>query len=384
VRIALIIERFDPMRGGRETSTAQIATAIARKGHDVTILCQEADCRPEGVWIREFGRRGIGRGVRLRNFVKDVRAAMRDEEFDVFHATLPVPGADIYQPRGGTIAGNRAARLGTTSGPRSIAVRVSYSVDSHRRVLGRLEKEVLAGPAVVLPNSEMIRREIEEHYGRTRNVRVIFNGVDVPEASDDQRAAWRRDVREQLAIDPDDVVYLSVATNFRLKGCDMAIEAFTSWHREGSPPAHLVILGPSRPQEHLRALDGDVSNRVHILPPDPEVFRWYSASDVCVLLSWYDACSRVVLEATRWGLPSITTTHNGAAEALAGGAGITVERPDDLPAVSKAMKKLADPAERRRRRNACRSIADRLSMERHVEELLAVYEETVGRRPDRD
>ena len=38
MKIALVIERMDPQRGGREVSTAQVAVALSRRGHEVTVL----------------------------------------------------------------------------------------------------------------------------------------------------------------------------------------------------------------------------------------------------------------------------------------------------------------------------------------------------------
>jgi glycosyltransferase involved in cell wall biosynthesis len=118
---------------------------------------------------------------------------------------------------------------------------------------------------------------------------------------------------------------------------------------------------------------------VHFRPATSDIFPWYSAADVCVLLSWYDACSRVVLEATQVGIPSITTVFNGAAEALARGAGIVVAGPRDTDAVAAAMAELGDPQKRARRVEACRAAAPQLRMQRHVDELLSLYEEVLER-----
>jgi UDP-glucose:(heptosyl)LPS alpha-1,3-glucosyltransferase len=96
---------------------------------------------------------------------------------------------------------------------------------------------------------------------------------------------------------------------------------------------------------------------------------------VNILLSWYDPCSRVVLEATRWGVPSITTTYNGAAEVLAQGCGIVVESPLDIQGAVAAMEKLADPSLRAQMSRKCLSASPRLSIERHVDELIRCYQE---------
>ena len=106
-----------------------------------------------------------------------------------------------------------------------------------------------------------------------------------------------------------------------------------------------------------------------------DIFRYYSAADVVLLLSWQDACSRVILEAVRWGVPSITTRYNGAAEVLAEGAGIVVESPDDSAGVAAALATMCDPASRAHMRRACLAKADYLSIRRHVDELEALYRE---------
>ena len=123
----------------------------------------------------------------------------------------------------------------------------------------------------------------------------------------------------------------------------------------------------------------EVGSQVVFAPPSEEVFSWYAAADACVLLSWYDPCSRVVLEATRFGLPSITTRFNGAAEILAGGRGIVVDSPRDTNAIVSAMAVMTDPTRRAEMAAACEDVSGQLSMDRHVEQLLAAYEEVAGR-----
>jgi glycosyltransferase involved in cell wall biosynthesis len=105
----------------------------------------------------------------------------------------------------------------------------------------------------------------------------------------------------------------------------------------------------------------------------------YSAADAVVLLSWQDACSRVILEAIRWRLASLTTRFNGAAELLARGAGKVVESPRDRAAVVAAMERLADPSRRREMSAACREIADFVGVARHVDELEGIYREVARR-----
>lgn len=384
MRIALVIERMDLSRGGRETSTAQIAEALAARGHEVAIICQSGSWKPAGVQILELGRRGLLRVQQLRNFIADAAEEISGRRYGVVHAMLPVPGADVYQPRGGTAGGRRQAGRRRRSAAANLAAKSAEALNLWRREMAELERRVVADQKVMcLAVSEMVAREFADHYGRTGRVRVIYNAVDVPERSDDQWSDRRRQLRFRMDIGPDDPVFLTIARNFRLKAVDRAIIAFAEWFHshDGRVNGRLVVVGRDTVESYQRCAGlRDVGRQVVFVPYTEEVFQWYSAADVCILLSWYDPCSRVVLEATRWGIPSITTVYNGAAEILSGGAGIVVSSPKDTRAIVRAMDALADRERRRACTEACLRVADKLSMDRHVDELLSAYREVAPRK----
>lgn len=254
--------------------------------------------------------------------------------------------------------------------------RLGSSLNEHRRLLATLEREVIVNDeTLLLPVSNMVAEEIAHYFGRTSRVIVVPNGVAVPDVPPLQREQWRRELREQLGATDEETLFLTVAKNYRLKGVDRAVHAFAhAFPAESVPPARLLCLGQDdAPKIQRLAARLGAASRVATLPTTSDIFRWYSAADVCVLLSWYDAASRVVLEATCWGVPSITTTYNGAAEVLANGAGIVVERPDALEDVAQAMRTLADPQQREGRKLACPAAAAELTIEHHVEGLLKAY-----------
>lgn len=377
MRIALIIEHLDPARGGRETSTAQIAAELLRRGLSVTVLCQSCPAVPRGVSVRLLPGRGLTRADRLRHFVDQVQRVLAEESYDISHAMLPVPGATVYQPRGGTRPGLREARRRRSTPPAFALARLGEALDAHRRLLASLERKVFSDSrTLLLPNSEMVAEEIRRYFGRSEGVIVVPNGVDVPDVSPEQRENWRRLRRAELGLGDSETLFLTAATHYRLKGVDWAVRAFARAFPAGSPRrGRLVCLGQANASA-LRRLAARLgaARQITFLPHSPEIFSWYSAADVCVLLSWYDAASRVVLEATRWGLPAVTTTYNGAAEALAGGAGIVVERPDATEEVAAALQTLGDPAVRAAYRRAALAVSDRLTLSHHVDGLLRAYQ----------
>jgi len=401
MKIALVIERMDAARGGRETSTAQLADALARAGQDVTILCQSGQA-PSGVQLRVLPARGLTRRARLQHFA-DAIAAIAGE-FDIVHAMLPLPSANVIQLRSGTVPGQAAAarrRRGPVLGPLLDAL---TPFNRQRRFMGRLEARQMADPRVLmLPVSQMVADEIARHYGRRDNVRVIYNAVTPPPIPPSRQRELRQQLRSQLNLTDDETLFLIVAKNYVLKGVAETIEAFARWHRQASrqtspqasqPPAprrgRLIVIGRDRVEceGYIRhaAMRG-VGHACHFLGHDPDVARWYAAADVNILLSWYDPCSRVVLEAACLGLPSITTAQNGAAEILTENetdssitAGIVVDSPHDTNGIVAAMHALSDPTTRATMREKCLALIPKLAMSRHVEELLDAYQ-TVARNP---
>jgi glycosyltransferase involved in cell wall biosynthesis len=246
MKIALVIEQMDTARGGREVSTAQIAGALARRGQQVTVICQRSRWQCEGVAVHALGTRGLVRTSRFRNFVADVGRYLRENRFDVVHTVAPVPGANFYQPRGGTLPGNAVARE-RQGGGAALRQRLLGGLYVHRRMLGEMERRLVEDPRVTcLAVSEMVAEEFRVHYGRRDRLRVVYNGVDVPEASPSQREAWRAERRATLGVTEQDTVFLCVAQNFSLKGVEQAMGHFLRWCDSRGPragKARLVVVG---------------------------------------------------------------------------------------------------------------------------------------------
>lgn len=379
MRIALILEHMDPSRGGREVYTDWVAAALAARGHDVTVICMSASWGREGVAVRELGRRGRVPSRYLRNFMSDVRAEIGSGRYDVTHAMLPVEGVDVYQPHAGTMPQRREASLRWRRGVFWLSAAITGRMNLYRRLLAGVERRVVADRRTVcLCVSGMVADQFRRFFGRTEGVRVAFNGVQVPAAGGEQRCAWRRRRREEIGAGASDVVVLCVASNLRLKGVPEAAAAFGLWQgqagRGGGDRFVSVGLRTTR-RERRRVVRWMDARQAVLVGPTADVFSWYAAADVCVLLSWYDSCSLTVLEALRWGVPAITTSYNGAAEVLSDGAGVVVATPADVQAAAEAMALLAEPARRREASRACRAKAEWLSVDRHVDDLLAVYAE---------
>ncbi len=379
MRIALVIEAMDVGRGGREVSTSQIATELANRGHDVTILCEFGHHFDERVKIAPLGKRGMGKAGRLKAFAHAVEMFVTVNDFDIVHSMLALPGTNVYQLRSGTVPGMLAAKEYSRGMLGSLAGMVTDRVNAKRRLMRKLEADLMADPDVMcLPVSRHVAEEIRCYYGPRPNVRVVYNAADCPDPDMPERAQWRAEQRKVIGAKDDETVFLTIATNFRLKGVQYAISALGKLNDDlPDAGARMVVVGKEDDEAYRSwAERRGVAGRVHFSPPTREVWRWYAAADAVVLLSWYDPCSRVVLEALRWGIPAMTTRLNGASEVL-NAAGVTVDLPCNVEAVADGMATMCSPQTRQEMARHARKIGDGLTMARHVDKLEQVYREVM-------
>ena len=83
-------------------STAQVASELSARGHEVSVFCRSADSAAS---FRVVCLPGLPRGKRaaLEHFIGQCRHVIDSGAFDVTHSVLPIPGASVYQPRGGIL-----------------------------------------------------------------------------------------------------------------------------------------------------------------------------------------------------------------------------------------------------------------------------------------
>jgi len=151
--------------------------------------------------------------------------------------------------------------------------------------------------------------------------------VALPEAA--ERASVRERLRRELGIGASDRVVIFAGHNFRRKGLVRLLEAMAlpeaaAWQ--------LIVAGKdfAGPYQRRAKLLG-LSSRAQFLGPRPDVRQLYLAADVGALPTYYDPCSRVILEALSLGVPAITTRCDGSADAICDGETGFVVSPPDAP-----------------------------------------------------
>lgn len=372
MRIGLILEQFDPARGGLEHWTWQYARMLKQRGHEVHVVAFEfyAGTKEDGVVPHrlEMPKSRLARAEAIAGYLPSMTV-------DVTHDMGIGWSADVIHPHGGSTKALWEHNLLRIPKWRQIR----FWREKRYRELEELEKRQHGNEsAVIVAVSRMVARHFEQyHHLPPSRVRVIYNGVDAQRFSP-APPARRGEARQSLGLG-DETLFLMLAHNLLLKNADATMRAMARLVR--SQRCRLVIAGGKRPDRFVRlAQKLNLSEFVTFLG-NVDPIPYYAAADVFVHPTWYDPCSLVTLEAAACGLPVITTRYNGMSELMTDGReGFVLDEPGDINALAIRMKSLIAPELRNRMGAAGRLLAEGNPFEKQTDEFLRLYQEILERR----
>lgn len=364
MKLALVLDRFDPDRGGLEHWAWQWATWLLDRGHEVHVVAAEAAGVPgrEGLAVRAIGGPPGGDGGR-HAFAERMAEHLSRVEADVVHDLGVGWRCDILQPQFGTRLADDRRALASLRFARRLTARLSTRRRRRLADIRRLERRQYAegGPRVIAV-SRMTRDDLVAAHGiAAGSVEVIHNGVDVARFMP-PGAAVRAEARRRFGAE-DGLLLLFAGHNFRLKGLDTVLKAMGRLRRVD---VRLLVVGrgPVAPYARLARRLG-VGARVSFAGWIADIRQAYAAADAFVQPTFYDPCSLVALEAAASRLPVLTTRFNGASELFRDGesAWILGESTDDRGAAER-IESWFDPACRVRMADAARAVAEASSHDR--------------------
>ncbi|GLI00159.1 glycosyltransferase [Phytohabitans aurantiacus] len=229
-----------------------------------------------------------------------------------------------------------------------------------------------AAHVIVAPTAGALRRCRMD--GFADRVRVIATPASLPPA-----AMTGAEFRARHGIARDASVVLFVGRLSAEKGIKLLIEAF-ALVRQRVPAATLLLVGPSDGRLRLRRLLDRSGLAAHTVTTGAlggaDVHAAYAASDVFAFPSATDTQGIVLHEASLAGVPIVMTDRLlHASHPLAGAMCLTEPAPEAFAASLAAL--LTAPAEARHRGQHGRSIAERSTSDRFVDETLEAYRDAV-------
>ena len=382
MKVGLVLEQFDPPRGGLERWSWRFAAELLTRGHEVHVVARRF--APQTQTLPIIPHRLDGAGSRLA-FAEAAQAKLLWLAPDVIHDMGCGWYCDVFHPHGGSWASlTRRKLLLLPRWKRPLKRSVDRLLPRQREFRSLLLRQYVDNGQLLVALSRTVADDFRQFHGVPANrIRVVYNGVDTERFSPEGRLRYRRAVRRRLGIPDRKVLALIVAHNFRLKGVPTLLRAMSRLAARRLP-VHLVVVGGKhlRPWRRMAGRLG-IDEAVSFVGPQDQTAPYYAAADLYVHPTFYDTCSLVVLEAAASGLPVITTRINGVSELLSDGVdSLLISDPADADELAGQMRVLLDGYLREKIGKAARQTALRHTLKRNVEEILAVYEEAVCARQD--
>jgi len=339
MKVALVIDRFDPLLGGAEKWTVAFASFLLEQGHIVQpVTFHQANHNlPVHPHMPQHARSPLARARRIAHCLAALQA-------DVVHDGGAGWSGDVFQPHTGSRLLSHAHMVATYSRLVRLRTRMSPRGQLFRRSMARLEAEqVMRAPRIVAVSQRVRSLLVERHGVPAARITVVPNGVETQRFAASRLAELREPARRALDIG-DSVLFLTIAHNLRLKGVDTAMRAVASLVREGAS-VHLAVAGGKADDFWTgMAADLGIVKHVQFLGSVADMAPVFAAADAVIQATRWDACSLATIEGLAAGLPVVTTAMDGAAELIVHGkTGFVLPCPDDTDALVTTMRLLLDP-----------------------------------------
>jgi glycosyltransferase involved in cell wall biosynthesis len=375
--------------GGPPAKIRGIASALAQRGHEITILTADLGAKAQGdgasgsiegksKWGWE-AKRVEGQAIYLNTIaryrittlnphvVNFCLARLRD--FDVVHIY------GLYDLLGATVAWFcRRWNIPYIVEPIGMfhpKVRSQRKKRVYHRLLG---SALIKGAQFLIATSDTERAELIEGGVNAEKIVLRRNGIDLAQFSalpdrGAMRALWKIGESEPL------ILFLG-RLSF-IKGLDVLVEAFAKLET----PARLVLAGPddndgcseriNRLREELNLGERLIISRALY---DTEKFCALVDADIFVLPSRYESFGNAAAEAMACGLPVIVTDQCGIAPLVHERAGLVAAQ--EVESLKQAMTLLLEDESLRQRFSAgALEAAQELSWEQPADEMEALYKQ---------
>lgn len=256
----------------------------------------------------------MNRGISLDGFaaIYHLYKIFKREKFDIVQYSTK--NAGTYAPIAAKMAGIKC-RLYCQWGMMFVALK------GLKRMLLHADELLICGLSThIETESFSIYNEAVKHkVYKPEKSQVIWNGsacgVNLDNYKLENRATWRKQVREQYNIPSDAVVFGWCGRITRDKGHNELFAAFRELNKTDKS-TRLMMVGAN---DNVETIDKELFEWSHQCPevifvgrvPREDVSKYYSAMDVFCSLSYREGFGLVVIEAAAMQLPGIVTDVPG-------------------------------------------------------------------------
>ena len=382
MKIALIIYKYLPTKGGGEGYLANFANQLAERGHEVHIYASKCESNNNKIYYHTIP------SIRFPKFLKDVSFVingireMSKNDFDIVHVVGRALGMNIFNPHCGVEkAWLKQNFLSIECPVLRVLKQIAGFFSLRQNFIIWLDRKQYTGKGVsrIVAISDMIKNDIIKYHNiDPQRIDVVYNGVDLKRFHPDNKNKYRKVMREKLSLGEEFTV-LYISNNFRLKGLLTLIKSLGELKKSGRDFKALIIgRGNEVPYRKLAKKLGCLDNLI-FLGHVGEIEKYYAASDLYVHPTFYDSCSLVTTESLASGLPVITTVFDGASGIMEDGRdGFVMRDPKNYMALAEKISLFFNDEFRQKASIAAREKAEKYPAEKNCEEIIEIYKEVVA------
>lgn len=349
MKVALIHYRLI-LRGGLETRLINYMDYLIHNGHDVTVICAKKSNEvtlPKGVRLIRLSLGLMPKVFRPWYFNRKLAAFMKKEAFD-FSLSL---GRTSHQD---TVLApcNHLGYLEAIGKKRQ-------SIDDKMQT--HLDEVAFAHSKIIYAASEMMKDELIHFYHvPAEKIHILHPPSNVRKFNQDLRPQ-RDQLRKKFNIRPDKYAFAFVSTSHKRKGIELLLNLFKELQDE---PFELLIAGHPKVRTNLP--------NVKFLGFVTEGQELYTAVDFTIHPSFYEPFGQIITESLLCGTPVLISDKVGAKEIISDKEGVVLssfELKDWLDLLRSLPNRQFDI-------DANFGQKQGLSLEQHMEKMLAIYKES--------
>jgi len=371
--------------GGSQENTVLSCEGQADAGHDVALAFGPI-YGPEGSLLERINKHGGIEPLPTRFLERELKPLtdlrcyyelkklIHDWQPDIVHT---------HSSKAGVIGRAAAWKVGGSKGKPGV-IHTIHGLPYHPYQSARKNKIYIAAErfaarrchAIVSVADAMTKQSLDAGVGHPRQYVTIRSGMETEKFLHPGKT--REEIRSELNLNTDDLVFGTVARLAELKGHDDLLDALQEDLR-ANPHWKLLWVGDGWWAQRLlkRVRNMNLENQVihtGLVAPDrvPEMMQ---AMDVLIHPSYREGLPRTVPQALLSGVPVIAYDVDGTREVCINGKTGILVPPGDLPALREAVNWMADhDKERKEWAQAGRAMcASMFSARKMVDELLQLY-----------
>jgi glycosyltransferase involved in cell wall biosynthesis len=313
--------------GGAENFVRQLAPRLIERGINLRIITLASG----GVWVAEMRNNGIQvieLGMTRMNFIIPTLRL----------AKLWIKGkpalVHTHLYHAGILGRLLAFLLGipVVVHQHGLELKRSFSRSLADRLLAFTVKKYITSCQAV---SSILQTREKIHPDK---IHVVYNGID-PSIFSLIMGKSIETIRNKFG--EDDIVLCSIGRLSPEKGQLYLLRAMDLLYRK-KIPLQLVLIGTGSDQKMLESesLKLEISDRVHFLNLESNVYDWLASSSIFILPSLWEGLSFALLEAMGAGLPIIATNVGGTPEVVSHEVNGLLVSPKNPEALAQAIMKL--------------------------------------------